>query len=132
LNLTELANTLGDVFDTTGQLDKEIAVSEIGMSNKKGNVSSRRGILLRALVLAVLAGLGTAGYGAASGSSSQALEPDQMSIFDPFALSSTKVPDGESSGSGSVSSGSTELSDRPPIRIPSRPVLRSPFRPPLS
>lgn len=120
-----------DVFDTKGQLDKEIAVSEMCMSNKKRKVGSWRGIVPGALVLAVLAGLGTAGYAAASSSSSQALQPDQMSIFDPFMLSSTLVTAAASSGSGSVHSGSILLSDRPAIRIPSRPVLRSPFRPPL-
>lgn len=107
-------------------------MSEMFMSNKKSNVGFRCGILLGALVMAVLAGLGTVGYAAASGSSSQALQPDQMSIFDPFMLSSTIVTAGESSGSGSVYPGGILLSDRPAIRIPSRPVLRSPFRPPLS
>jgi hypothetical protein len=122
----------GDVFDTSGQLDREIAVSEMCMSNKKSKVSFRRGILLGALALTVLAGVGTASYGAASGSSSQVLEADQMSIFDPFLLNSTIVTARERSGSGSVYSGGILLSDRPAIRIPSRPVLRSPFRPPLS
>lgn len=106
-------------------------MSEICKSNKKSKVRFWRGILLGVLALVVLAGLGTAGYAAASVSSSQALEPDQISIFDPFMLSSTIVTIEESSGSGSVYSGRILLSDLPVIRIPYRPVLRSPFRPPL-
>jgi len=107
-------------------------VSEICKSHKKSKVRFWRGILLGVLALAVLTGLGTAGHAAASGNSPQALEPDQMSIFDPFMLISNIVTVKESSSSGSVYSGSTLLSDQPVIRIPSRPVLRSPFRPPMS
>jgi hypothetical protein len=121
-----------DVFGTIGQLDKEIAVKKISMSNKNNKVRFLRGIVLGIIALAVLAGLGTAGYAATSGSSSQTLEPDQISIFDPFLLSSTIVSVKESSVSSSVYSGSIKLSDLPVIQIPSRPALRSPFRPPFS
>jgi len=113
-------------------LDKEKAVNKINMINKNSRECFLRGILLGIIVLAVLAGLGTAGYAATSGSKSQTLEPDQISIFDPFLLSSTIVSVKESSVSSYVYSGSIKLSDLPVIQIPSRPVLRSPFRPPLS
>lgn len=142
---------MDDVFDTSVQLDKEIVMSEMYMRNMKSKLSFRCEILLGALVLAVLAGLGTAEYAAASGSKSQALPPDKISIFDPFTLSCTIVTAGEISGSGSVNSGRFG-NDRDSIkhlwrnvfgkltsarfhshliRIPFRPVLRSPFRPPF-
>lgn len=119
--------------DAKVQQDKEMIVSEIRMKNKKSQGNPARDILLRALVLVVLAGLGRAGYATASGSDSQELLPDQISIFDPFALSSTVLTAGPSSGAGSVNLGGPRLlSARPLILIPSRPALRSPFRPPLS
>ena len=120
------------------------------MRNMKSKLSFGCEILLGALVLAVFAGLGTAGYAAALGSKSQALPLDQISIFDPFTLNCTIVTAMKISGSGSVNSGRFD-NDRDGmehlwrnifgklesarfhshlIRIPFRPVLRSPFRPP--
>jgi hypothetical protein len=142
---------LDDVFDTSVKLDKEIVMSEMYMKDKKSKLSFGCETLLGALVLAVLAGLGTTGYAAASGSKSQALPPDKISIFDPFTLSCTIVTAGEISGSGSVNSGRfgndidgmerlwRNVFGKPTsagfhshlIRIPLRPVLRSPFRPPF-
>lgn len=121
------------------------------MRNMKSKLSFRCKILLGALVLAVLTGLGTTRHAAASGSKSRALPPNKISIFDPFTLSRTIVTVGEISGSGSVNLGRFG-NDRDGmehlwrnifgklesarfhshlIRIPFRPVLRSPFRPPF-
>lgn len=107
-------------------------MEKISMSNKNNEACLWRGIVLGIIALAVLAGLGTAGYATTSSSSSQTLEQDQISIFDPFLLSSTIVSVKESKVSSSVYSGSIKLADLPVIQIPSRPALRSPFRPPLS
>jgi uncharacterized membrane protein YtjA (UPF0391 family) len=128
--LIELKSILDVALDIQERSDKEIVVSEISMMNKKSCLSYRSKILLVALVLA---GLGTAGYAAASGGKSKVLQPDLVYVFDPFLLTSTAVTAGEDGSPGSVISGDiVPLDDRPPIRIPSRPALRSPFRPPLS
>jgi hypothetical protein len=82
----------------------------------------RIGIVVVVLVLAVMAGLGTAAY-AASGNTAQ-LE-DEIGVFNPFTLNVIEV----SSDSGSTAAVSSVA--RPAIRIPVRPVLRSFFRPPL-
>lgn len=107
-------------------------MNKINVSKKNIKVRILRGILLGIIALAVLAGLGTAGYAATSGSKSQTLEPDQISIFDPFLLSSKIVSVEESGVSTYVYTGGIKLSDLPLIQIPSRPALRSPFRPSLS
>ncbi len=107
------------------------------MRNMKSKLSFGCEILLGASVLAVLAGLGTAGYAATSRRNFRTLRSDQIRIFDPFTLSGTTVTAGEISDSDSVYSG-RNISGKLEssrfhshlIRIPFRPVLRSPFRPP--
>lgn len=114
------------------RIDKEIV-----MRNMKSKLSFGCEILLGASVLAVLAGLGTAGYAATSRRNFRTLRSDQIRIFDPFTLSGTTVTAGEISDSDSVYSG-RNISGKLEssrfhshlIRIPFRPVLRSPFRPP--
>lgn len=126
-------------IDTAKQLDKEIAMKQMCMKRK---LSFRNEILLGTLVLAILAGLGTAGYSRASGRNSQAPQPGKISIFDPFTYSSTTVPVEQIGKSASVSLGRF-INDRDDserfhhsyshiVRIPYRPVVRSPFRPPFT
>jgi len=104
-------------------------VSEINTMKKKGRLVFKRMTFLGMLALIILAGLSAAGYAVASDNTLQVLPSDQMSIFDPFLLSSTvfsTVDDGDSE------SGSVILSEQSPILIPYRPVVRSPFRPPMT
>ncbi len=109
---------------------KEIIVNRLCARNKKSRQSRRLVILLGLSVLAVLTGaLGAVGYGAASESDSEALGPSQISVFDPFVLSSTVVALERSDASGSASSRNTIRLAADAIRISSRPDLRSPFRP---
>lgn len=125
-------------------------MSAMFMRNTKRKLSFRCGILLGTFAFAVLAGLGTAGYARVSGRNSQAAPPGKISIFNPFTLRSTIMTAGRFSGSGSVNSGRFDndrdgmehlwrnIFGKPEsarfhshlIRIPFRPVLRSPFRPP--
>ncbi len=104
-------------------------MSEIRTTKKKGRPNFKRMTLLGTLVLIILAGLSAAEYAVASDNTVQVLPSDQMSIFDPFLLSSTvfrAVDDTDSDSSGVV------LSEQSPILIPYRPVVRSPFRPPMT
>lgn len=63
---------------------------------------------------------------------------DEALRFDPFTL--TTAPGGPVGAAGALGSGAGpagrepaggDLGDAPDVRIPYRPVLRSPFRPPL-
>jgi hypothetical protein len=111
--------------------DKEIIVNEKSMRNKKKRLGCQIKILLGVLVLV---GLGSAGYAVAAGDEPELewMQPDLIHVFDPFLLTSTPTAAAEAGGAGSVNSGDIViLDDRPPIRIPPRPALRSPFRPPL-
>jgi len=104
-------------------------VSEIRTIKKKGRLNFKRMTILGTLALVILAGLSAAGYAVASDSTVQVLPSDQMSIFDPFLLSSTvfsTVDDTDSDSGGVI------LSEQSPILIPYRPVVRSPFRPPMT
>jgi hypothetical protein len=105
--------------------------TKLGNRDRKGVLFLKFGVLAGALVLVVLTGLSTAGYGAPSGNSAKGLSPDRIRIFDPFVLSSTVVVLGQSNTSDSVDSQDIRLS-ADTIRISSRPELRSPFRPPFT
>jgi hypothetical protein len=114
------------------------------MRNMRRKLSFRYKILVGAFAFSVLAGMGTVGYARVSGRNSRAVPPRQMRIFNPFTLKSTIMTSWKNSGSGSVHS-SRFVFDRGlqghsrihryhhhRIRIPYRPVCRSPFRPPLT
>ena len=95
------------------------------MKNKKTRLNLKAEILLGALALAVLAGLGTVAFAAAGPNPVVPLsgQTGQLSIFDPFSLTRLYL-DVPASGPGTVTL------EVPPIRIPYRPAIRSPFRPP--
>ena len=99
-------------------------------SNKsKFSFKSKILLLLGALVLAVMVGLGAAPHAASDKTDNKPNEmlSSQTSIFDPFALS-TFTPIMEGSSSTGVL---TDPERRPPIHIPLRPTTRGSFRPPL-
>lgn len=95
-------------------------------------------ILIGALTLAVVAGLGAVAHAdAASDTTKKELLLGHLSLFNPFTLQSTSISAAESGRGTEGDSGlilllvGTGMKSRPPIRIPYRPALRSPFRPPL-
>ncbi len=95
------------------------------MRNKKSKLSFNSEILLGALALVVIVGLGSAVY-AASDNTDNNTTFSRGSLFNPFTLR-TVTPVTGSSSSPVILSGPTT---RPPIWVPFRPALRSPFRPP--
>ncbi len=111
------------------------------MSDKcigKGELSLKSNVLLGALALAVIVGLGSAAYGASDNTDNKTngLLLKQMGIFDPFTLKSTRVTVTRSESENETDPGLGILLAEmkyvsPAIRIPYRPALRSPFRPPL-
>ena len=112
-------------------------MSDKCIGNEKGKLNLKSKVLLGALALAVIAGLGTGVYAALATSADNPLS-SQTVILDPFTLQSTRLSVTQSvSGSESDSDmvpviilgEITRLSDE--IRIPFRPALRTPFRPPL-
>ncbi len=99
-------------------------------SNKsKFSVKSKILLLLGALILAVMVGLGAAPHAASEQTDNKTDEmlSGQTSFFDPFALN-TIAPVTEVSSSTGVL---TDPETRPSIRIPLRPTTRGSFRPPL-
>lgn len=92
-------------------------------------------ILIGALTLAVVVGLGAAAH-ADTDSTNEDLLLGHLSLFNPFTLQSTSISAAESGTGTEGNSGPILLlgigtTSRPPIRIPYRPSLRSPFRPTL-
>lgn len=112
-------------------------MSDECIGNEKGKLTLKPKVLLGALALAVIAGLGTGVYAALATSADKSLS-GQTGILDPFTLQSTRLSVTQSV-SGSESNSDmvpvillgeiTRLPDE--IRIPFRPALRTPFRPPL-
>ena len=111
-------------------------MSNMCIGNKKGKLILKSKVLLGVLALAVIAGLGTGVY-AASAASADKLLSGQTGILDPFTLQSTRL---SVSQRVSVSENGSDivpvmLLDEiilpAEIRIPFRPALRTPFRPPL-
>jgi len=82
-------------------------------------------IFLGALVLLVVVYISTISYAVLDDDSDEPLT-GQMSFFDPFTLR-TIEPVAENTSRLPVSGSVITL---PPIRIPFRPAMRSPFRPP--
>ena len=113
-------------------------MSNMYIGNEKGKISLSSKVLLGALALAVIVGLGSAAYGASDNTDNKTnvLLLKQMSIFDPFTLKSTRVTVTRSESKNESDPGldillAEMIYARPAIRIPYRPALRSPFRPPL-
>lgn len=95
-------------------------------------------VVLGAIGLLVIAGLGTLAYAAPSDSDSSKQRPDVTSVFDPFALTRVAVVPvppsrptnpaalmGTRGGNGNNGNGNGK---RPPV-IPRRSPVRSPCRP---
>ena len=108
------------------------------LRNKKSKLSLNSEILLGALVLVVIVGLGSAAYGASDNTDNKTngLLLKQMGIFNPFTLKSTRVTVTRSESENESDPGLDILLAKmiyvsSTIQIPYRPALRSPFRPPL-
>lgn len=101
--------------------------------NATNRVSLKTEVLLAALVLMILVGLGPAAYGESEKKSDKP-ESDQINLIDPFELTVMTISDNRLEGSSKVSSIIQLLSESsymtPQIKIPYRPILRSAFRPP--
>ena len=110
-------------------------MKDVLVKSNKGKFSIISAILLGALALAVIAGLGAAARAdAASGSTTNRALLGELRLFNPFTLESTRMPAVDSESGTEADLGPVVLLGtmlRPPIRIPYRPPLRSPFRPPL-
>ena len=106
------------------------------INQKRTNPRFACDILLAALVLAILTGLGPEARTLASGGQPPAFASNRVGMLDPFSLKSMAwSPPAGSGGFGSNDSGGVLGQwqwDRPPIRIPFRPIIRSPFRPPCA
>lgn len=113
-------------------------MKKICVRNKKSKLSLNSEILLGALALAFIVGLGSAVYAASDNTDNKTngLLLKQMGIFNPFTLKSTRVPVTRSESKNESDPGldillAEMIYVRPAIQIPYRPALRSPFRPPL-
>ena len=109
-------------------------MKDVLVGNKKYKFSFKSKLLLGTLVLALAV---AAGFDAAARAAPEDEDTDettallygQKSLFDPFTLNSSNIMDiMPESSEGLI--GSAPLYRRPPIRIPFRPVPRSPFQPP--
>ena len=89
------------------------------LKNKKARLDLKTKCVLTVLVLAMIVGLSSIALAAAEDDSKT--DNDGFAFLDPFTLSAS-IPQ---------STKSSPPINRPPIRIPFRPVLRSPCRPPL-
>jgi hypothetical protein len=120
--------------------DKEIIMSDMCIGNEKGRLRSK--VLLGALALAVMVGLGTGVYAASANKSADKSLSGQTSIFDPFKLTKTMpttlrtpfrpVPAsnlGDPQPMILLGEITNLTHTMPTVRIPFRPVLRSCFRP---
>ncbi len=111
-------------------------MSNMCIGNEKGKLSLKSKVLLGVLALAVIAGLGTGVY-AASATSADKLLSGQTGILDPFTLQSTRLSVSQRVGVSESDSDMVpvmlldEIIAPLEIRIPFRPALRTPFRPPL-
>ncbi len=116
-------------------------MKDVWIRNNKNKIGLKSKILLGGLALAVIIGLGTAAYGASDNTDNKnKLLLGQMSLFDPFTLQSTRVSVARSESKSESDPGmdiillaeAMKIKLQPlQIRIPFRPALRSPFRPPL-
>jgi len=112
-------------------------MSDECIGNEKGKLNLKSKVLLGALALAVIAGFGTGVYAALATSADKSLS-GQTGIFDPFTLQSTHLSVTQSVSRSERDSDMVpvillgEITNVPDeIRIPFRPALRTPFRPPL-
>jgi len=117
--------------------DKEIIMSDMCIGNEKGRLRSK--VLLGALALAVMVGLGTGVYAASANKSADKSLSGQTSIFDPFNLTKTMpttlrtpfrpVPASNLGDTQPMILLTNLTKTMPTVRIPVRPVLRSSFKP---
>lgn len=80
------------------------------------------------LFLAVVTFIASVGY-AASTEKSKANQPKEVTVLDPFQLIIYKVDNQKISNIATERLLTSTVRIRPKIRIPCRPILRSPFRP---
>ena len=100
-------------------------MKEMCVRNKKNKLSLYPEIILG--TLAVIVALSSAAYAALDNTDNENKPlSGQMRLFDPFALR-TITPVTGSSSNPAISNSGIRLS---PVRIPFRPALRSPYRPP--
>lgn len=121
-------------------------MNETRRSNKMSKPSNKYTVLLGIMMLAVLAGLATAAY-TTGGNRSEKILPPEKGVFNPFTLKTIIVADNglNLDAIGSVLPARTLVSrpllqgppesnsrrgQGPPIIIPPRPDVRTPFRPP--
>jgi hypothetical protein len=121
------------LLNSTVGINKEKIMSDMYVKHKESKLSIKSKILLGAMALAVIVGLSTAAYAASGNTDNKNVSlSGQMIVFDPFALKSTRVFVTRSEGDPGLDMLLTKmLLDRPEIRIPYRPAVRSAFRPPL-
>lgn len=102
-------------------------MNDMCMKNKKGKRNLKSEVLLGALALAVIAGLGTALHAASIKNADKSLSGE---TFDPFTLQSLSVTESVS-GSRSTELPSGIRKIRVPFvpLIPERPISLSPFQP---
>lgn len=108
-------------------------MSDMYVKHKESKLSIKPKILLGAMALAVIVGLSTAVYAASGNTDSKNVSlSGQMIVFDPFVLKSTRVSVTRSESDPGLDMLLTKLlSERPEIRIPYRPAVRSAFKPAL-
>ena len=131
-------------------------MSDKCIGNEKGELSLKYKVLLGALALTVIVGLGSAAYGASDNTDNKTnvllLKPRGIFILDPFTYKSTLVTVTRSESENESDPGldtDTLLAEiyvlsamipyraalrspyRPALRYTYRPALRLPFRPPL-
>ena len=123
------------LLNSTVGINKEKIMSDMYVKHKESKLSIKPKILLGAMALAVIVGLSisTAAYAASGNTDSKNVSlSGQMIVFDPFVLKSTRVSVTRSESDPGLDMLLTKLlSERPKIRIPYRPAVRSAFRPPL-
>ena len=114
-------------------------MSDKCIGNEKGKLSLKSKVLLGALALTVIVGLGSAAYGATDN------ETNVLQIgFDPFTLKSTRVTVTRSESKNESDPGldtllaeilyvrsTIQIPFRLPLRSDYRPALHRSFRPPL-
>ena len=123
------------LLNSTVGINKEKIMSDMYVKHKESKLSIKSKILLGAMALAVIVGLSTAAYEASGNTDSKNVSlSGQMIVFDPFTLKRTRVSVTRSESDPGLDMLLTKLlsvSERPEIRIPYRPAVRSAFKPAL-
>jgi len=112
-------------------------MKDVSVRTKKAKFSLTSKMLLAALALAAIVGLGTASHAAQEGTGNERDELflllyRQTSVFNPFTLSGGRSAAQSGSGPAMPDVGpDDDIPYRWPIRLPFKPALRSPCRPPF-